>query len=93
MSSFGDKSIGDKSVGSSGVYSDRSSLRKSEDNIQNVTEEVRGQILVLHDNDESLIIDKYFYESFSTPQTFKERTLNSLDTLSDVRIKAFTLLF
>ncbi len=50
MSSFGDKSIGDKSVGSSGVYSDRSSLRKSEDNIKNVTEEVRGQILVLYDN-------------------------------------------
>ncbi len=26
-------------------------------------------------------------------KTFEDRTLNSLDTLSDIRIKAFTLLF
>jgi hypothetical protein len=42
--------------------------------------------LVLYDNDYSSIIDMYFYEHLVL-------ALNSLDTLSDVRIKAFMLLF
>jgi hypothetical protein len=42
--------------------------------------------LVLYDNDYSSIIDIYFYEHLVL-------ALNSLDTLSDVRIKAFMLLF
>jgi hypothetical protein len=48
----------------------------------------------VYDNDYSLIIDIYFYETFSTlTQKHLVLALHSLDTLSDVRIKAFTLLF
>jgi hypothetical protein len=42
--------------------------------------------LVLYDNDYSLIIDIYIYEHLVL-------ALNSLDTLSDVRIKEVMLLF
>ncbi len=47
--------------------------------------------ILVYDNDYSLIIDIYFYETFSISS--QNLAFNSLDTLSDVRIKAFTLLF
>jgi len=48
----------------------------------------------LYDNDYSLVINIYVYETFPTltPNTLA-LALNSLDTLSDIRIRAFTLLF
>ncbi len=50
--------------------------------------------LVLYNNNYSSIIDIYFYETFSTSsQNLLALVLSSLDTLSDIRIKAFTLLF
>ncbi len=47
----------------------------------------------LYDNDYSLIIDIFFYETFSTLTQLLALALNSLYTLSDIRIKAFMLLF
>ncbi len=49
---------------------------------------------IVYDNDYSLIIDIYFYKTFSTlSQNLLALVLNSLDTLSDIRIKGFMLLF
>ncbi len=49
---------------------------------------------ILYDDNFTSIIDIYFYETFSTPNPkYKAHMLHSLDTLSDIRIKAFTLLF
>ncbi len=48
----------------------------------------------LYNNNYSWIINIYFYETFSTlSQNLLALVLNSLDTLSDIRIKAVTLLF
>jgi hypothetical protein len=47
------------------------------------------RFMLSYDNAYSSIIDIYFYETFST----LIQTFSSLDTLSDVRIKAFMLLF
>ncbi len=48
----------------------------------------------VYDDDFTLIIDIYFYETFSTLNSNQlVLALHSLDTLSDVRIKAFMLLF
>jgi hypothetical protein len=48
----------------------------------------------LYNNNYSWIINIYFYETFSTlSQNLLAIVLNSLDTLSDIRIKAVTLLF
>ncbi len=50
--------------------------------------------LVIYNNDYSSITDIYFYRIFSTSsQNLLALALNSLDTLSEVRIKVFTLLF
>jgi hypothetical protein len=49
--------------------------------------------MTLYNNDYSSIIDKYFYETLSTLSQNLALALHSLDTLSDIRIKAFTLLF
>ena len=46
---------------------------------------------MLYDNDFTSIIDIRFYETFSTSKPFKG--LHFLDTLSDIRIKAYMLLF
>ncbi len=48
----------------------------------------------VYDNDFTLIIDTYFDETlFTFTPLLKAFALHCLDTLSDVRIKAFTLLF
>ncbi len=48
----------------------------------------------VYDNDFTSIIYIYFYETFSTLSlNLKVLAFHSLDTLSDVRMKAFTLLF
>ncbi len=48
----------------------------------------------VYDNDFTSIIDIYFYGTFLLQTSFKKALmLRSLDTLSDVRIKAFMLLF
>ncbi len=50
--------------------------------------------ILIYDNDFTLIIDIYFYETFSTLNVIqKALALHSLDTLSNIRLKAFTLLF
>ncbi len=46
-------------------------------------------LLLIYDNDFTLIIDIYFYETFSSKQVL---VLHSLDTLSGVKIKALALL-
>jgi hypothetical protein len=46
----------------------------------------------LYNNNFASIINIYFDETLSEPKQFA-LTLHSLDTLSDIRIKAFTLLF
>ncbi len=47
-----------------------------------------------YDNDYSSIIHIYFYDTFSISHSnLLVLALNSLDTLPDIRIKAFTLLF
>ncbi len=52
------------------------------------------KFIKVYDNDFTSIIDIYFYETFSTPNPkYKALALHSLDTLSDVWIKVFTLLF
>jgi hypothetical protein len=58
------------------------------DDGEGADEEVR----IIHNNF-TLIIDIQFYETFSASNLFKALALHSLDTLSDIRIKAFTLLF
>jgi hypothetical protein len=50
-------------------------------------------ITLVYDNDFISIINIYFYETFSTSNKHLALVLYSLDTLSDVRIKVFTLLF
>jgi hypothetical protein len=52
---------------------------------------IPGAKYSVYDNNYSSIIDIYFYETFST--LIRVVALNSLDTRSDVRIKAFMLLF
>ncbi len=47
-------------------------------------------LIKVYDNDYTSIINIYLYETFST---LKALALHSLDTLSDIRIKALTLLF
>jgi hypothetical protein len=48
----------------------------------------------LYKNDFTSIIDIYFHETFSTPNTNQYAlALHSLDTLSDIRIKEFMLIF
>ncbi len=49
--------------------------------------------IIIYNNDYSLIIYIYFYETFSTTTQTFSAVLNSLDTLSDIRVKAFTLFF
>jgi hypothetical protein len=50
--------------------------------------------IALWDNDFRSIIDIYFYETFSNPNSRKLALgPQSLDTLSDVRIKVLALLF
>ncbi len=48
---------------------------------------------LVYNNKKTLIINIYFYETLSTITFTLVLVLNSLDTLSDIRIKAFTLLF
>jgi hypothetical protein len=50
--------------------------------------------ILVYDNDFTSIINIYFYETFSTLNLIQEALeFHSLDTLSDIRIKAFMLLF
>ncbi len=49
--------------------------------------------LNLYNNDYSSVINIYFYYTLSTLTKLLVLALNSLDTMSDIRIKVFTLLF
>ncbi len=49
--------------------------------------------MTLHDNDFGLIIDIYLYEKLSPPNWKFALALQSLDTLTYVRIKVLALLF
>ncbi len=52
---------------------------------------LKNMELNIYGNNIASIINIYFYETFSTPNL--QSALQSLDTLSDVRIKAFMPLF
>jgi hypothetical protein len=61
--------------------------------IKNKQNTENSHFIIIYDNYFTLIIDIYFYETLSTPTQSKALVLHSLDTLPDIRIKAFTLLF